>query len=164
MEKVLGSLRVTLLKEILKNTHIHFFGNIDYKISIIAVGGYGRGELAPHSDLDLLFLIKKNSNLIKTKKIERLVQAILYLLWDLGYKVGHSTRTIVDCIEKSKSDITITTSLLEKRFIAGNKKYFDLLKSQFNTFIANTKTLSIIIENIILFIILSSYIKFKKIN
>ena len=134
----------SMLKEILKNTHLHFFGDIDYKLSIIAVGGYGRGELAPHSDLDLLFLIKKNFNHIKTKKIERLVQAILYLLWDLGYKVGHSTRTIVDCIEKSKSDLTITTSLLEKRFIAGNKKYFDLLKSQFNTFIANTKTLSFV--------------------
>ncbi len=74
----------SMLREIIENTHQHVFGNIDYKLSIIAVGGYGRGELAPHSDLDLLFLIADNLNKTETKNIERLIQMILYLLWDLG--------------------------------------------------------------------------------
>ena len=134
----------SMLKEIINNTYQHVFGNIDYKLSIIAVGGYGRGELAPHSDLDLLFLIPDNLNKTETKNIEGLIQLILYLLWDLGYTVGHSTRTIFDCIKKSKLDLTISTSLLEKRFIAGNEQNFDLLNSKFNSFIANSKTLNFV--------------------
>ena len=134
----------SMLKEIINNSHQHVFGNIDYKLSIIAVGGYGRGELAPHSDLDLLFLIPDDLNKTETKNIESLVQLILYVLWDLGYKVGHSTRTILDCIKKSKSDLTISTSLLEKRFIAGNEHIFNLLNTEFNSYIANTKTLNFV--------------------
>ena len=116
----------SMLREILNNTYQYVFGNTDYKLSIIAVGGYGRGELAPHSDLDLLFLIPDNLKKTETKQIEGLIQLILYLLWDLGYTVGHSTRTIFDCIKKSKLDLTISTSLLEKRLIAGNEQNFDL--------------------------------------
>ena len=134
----------SMLKEIIDNTHQHVFGSIDYKLSVIAVGGYGRGELAPHSDLDLLFLIPDNLNKTETKNIELLIQMILYVLWDLGYTVGHSTRNIFDCIKKSKLDLTISTSLLEKRFIAGNKHNFDLLNTKFNSFIANTKTLNFV--------------------
>ena len=134
----------SMLREILENTHQHVFGNIDYKLSIIAVGGYGRGELAPHSDLDLLFLIPDNLNKTETKNVERLIQLILHILWDLGYTVGHSTRNIFDCINKSKLDLTISTSLLEKRFIAGNVQNFDLLNSKFNLFIANSKTLNFV--------------------
>ena len=67
-----------MLKEIINNAHHHVFGNMDYKLSIIAVGGYGRGELAPHSDLDLLFLIPDDLNKTQTKNIEGLVQLILY--------------------------------------------------------------------------------------
>ncbi len=134
----------SMLREIINNTHRHIFGNIDYKLSIIAVGGYGRGELAPHSDLDLLFLIQDNLNKSETKNIEDLIQLILYLLWDLGYTVGHSTRTIFDCIKKSKLDLTISTSILEKRYIAGNKQNFDLLNTKFNSYIANSKTLNFV--------------------
>ena len=64
-----------------------------------------------------------------------------YILWDLGYTVGHSTRTIDDCIEKSKLDLTISTALLEKRFIVGNEDVFSLLYDKFTLFIKNTKTL-----------------------
>ncbi len=134
----------SMLKEIIKNTHYHVFGNKDYKLSIIAVGGYGRGELAPHSDLDLLFLIPDALNKTETKNIEGLIQLILYILWDLGYKIGHSTRTILDCIKKSKLDLTVTTSLLEKRFIAGNENIFNLLNTKFYSYIANTKTLNFV--------------------
>ena len=134
----------SMLKEIINSAHQHVFDNLDYKLSIIAVGGYGRGELAPHSDLDLLFLIPDKLKKIETKNVEGLIQLILHILWDLGYTVGHSTRTIFDCIKKSELDLTISTTLLEKRFIAGNENDFDLLNDKFNSFIMNSKTLNFV--------------------
>ena len=95
------------------------------------MGGYGRGELAPHSDLDLLFLLPINLKKDEIKKTEAVIQQILYVLWDLGYKVGHSTRTIDDCIEKSKLDLTISTSILERRFVFGNVEIYNLLNKKF---------------------------------
>ncbi len=134
----------SLLKVIFKNSYFHSLGNKHYKFTLIAVGGYGRGELSPHSDLDILFLLPNKLKKNDTKKIENVVELILYILWDLGYTVGHSTRTIDDCIEKSRSDLTISTSLLEKRFVAGNNDIYDLLNNKFKTLIDNTKTLDFV--------------------
>ncbi len=134
----------SMLKQLIKNIYLHFLGETEIKISVIAVGGYGRGELAPHSDLDILFLKANKLTKSETTKIERVIRLTLYLLWDLGYKVGHSTRTIVDCIKKSSSDITVCTSLLEKRFITGNEENFELLKKNFASFINKTKTLNFV--------------------
>ena len=134
----------SLLKVIFKNSYFHSLGNKHYQFTLIAVGGYGRGELSPHSDLDILFLLPNKLRKNDTKKIENVIQLILYILWDLGYTVGHSTRTIDDCIEKSRSDLTISTSLLEKRFVAGNNDIYDLLNNKFKTFIDNTKTLDFV--------------------
>ncbi len=134
----------SLLKVIFKNSYFHSLGNKHYQFTLIAVGGYGRGELSPHSDLDILFLLPNKLRKNDTKKIENVVELILYILWDLGYTVGHSTRTIDDCIEKSRSDLTISTSLLEKRFVAGNNDVYDLLNNKFKTFIDNTKTLDFV--------------------
>ena len=97
------------------------------KICIAAVGGYGRGEMAPYSDIDLLFLLPYRL----TPRVEQIVESVLYLLWDLGLKVGHSTRTIDDCVRLSHSDITIRTSILEARFIVGNGLLFEGLRHQF---------------------------------
>ena len=97
------------------------------RICVAAVGGYGRGEMAPFSDIDLLFLLPYRL----TPRVEQIVESILYLLWDLGLKVGHSTRTIDDCIRLSHSDITIRTSILEARFVDGNKQLFSQLRRQF---------------------------------
>ena len=72
-------------------------------LSILAVGGYGRGELAPHSDIDLLFLYQKD----QLTKHQPVIEYILYLLWDLGLKVGHATRTSDQCLEAANDDITI---------------------------------------------------------
>ena len=134
----------SLLRVVFKKIYYKIFNNTDYIFSIIAVGGYGRGELAPCSDLDLLFLLPNNLKINQSKHAEEVIQFILYILWDLGYTVGHSTRTIDDCIEKSKLDLTISTALLEKRFIVGNEYVFSLLNDKFTFFIKNTKTLKFV--------------------
>ncbi len=134
----------SLLKVIFKNSYFHIIGNRYYEFTLMAVGGYGRGELSPHSDLDILFLLPNKLSKNDTKKIENVIELILYILWDLGYTVGHSTRTINGCIEKSRSDLTISTSLLEKRFVAGNDNIYNLLNSKFKAFIDNTKTLDFV--------------------
>ena len=134
----------SMLRVVFKKIYHKIFNNTDYIFSIIAVGGYGRGELAPCSDLDLLFLLPNNLKINESKHAEEVIQFILYILWDLGYSVGHSTRTIDDCIEKSKLDLTISTALLEKRFIVGNEDVFNLLNDKFTLFIKNTKTLKFV--------------------
>ncbi|WP_435988120.1 [protein-PII] uridylyltransferase [Sulfitobacter sp. SH22] len=86
------------------------------RLAVIGVGGYGRGEMAPFSDVDLLFLIPYKA----TAWTESVIESMLYMLWDLKLKVGHSTRTIRDCVRLGAEDFTIQTALLEHRFIAGD--------------------------------------------
>ncbi len=88
--------------------------------ALIAVGGYGRGELYPYSDIDLLILLPHAPDAALTQKLEQFVS----LLWDIGLDVGHSVRTISECVELAGQDITIQTSLLEARLIAGEQKLF----------------------------------------
>jgi len=87
------------------------------RIAVLAVGGYGRGEMAPYSDVDLLFL---NPWKI-TPWAESLIESILYMCWDLHLKVGHSSRTVKDCIRLGREDYTIRTALLEHRFLVGDQ-------------------------------------------
>lgn len=82
---------------------------------IAAVGGYGRGELAPHSDLDLLFLLPYK----RTARTEQVVEYMLYALWDLGLKVGHAVRNVTDCVRRARADQTIRTAVLETRHLWG---------------------------------------------
>ncbi|ODN72211.1 [protein-PII] uridylyltransferase [Methylobrevis pamukkalensis] len=96
-------------------------------MSVIAVGGYGRGLLAPGSDIDLLFLLPYK----QTPWGESVVEFILYMLWDLGLKVGHSTRRVDECIRLSKEDMTIRTSILEARRIFGHEGLFSELVRRF---------------------------------
>jgi [protein-PII] uridylyltransferase len=102
----------------------HLAGN---GCTITAVGGYGRATLAPGSDIDLLFLLPDAPQADAT----RVVEAILYVLWDLGQKVGHATRTVEECLAASKEDITIRTALLEARFLLGKKSLFETLRTRF---------------------------------
>ncbi|GLQ05221.1 [protein-PII] uridylyltransferase [Sneathiella chinensis] len=97
------------------------------KLSLLAVGGYGRGELAPHSDVDLLFLFPYK----QTAWSEQVVEFTLYMLWDLGLKVGHATRTTDECIRLSRQDITIQTALLEARYLWGDKELATELRNKF---------------------------------
>ncbi|MGD9864530.1 MAG: [protein-PII] uridylyltransferase [Pseudodonghicola sp.] len=86
------------------------------RIAVIAVGGYGRGEMAPFSDVDLLFVTPNKI----TSWAENVIETMLYMLWDLKLKVGHASRTIRDCIKLGHEDFTIRTALLEHRFLAGD--------------------------------------------
>src|SRR5215212_10297027 len=98
------------------------------RMAVVATGGYGRGLMAPGSDIDLLFLLPYK----QTAWGESVAEAILYCLWDLGLKVGHATRSIDECIRQAKADMTIRTSILEARFLLGDKKLFDELATRFD--------------------------------
>jgi [protein-PII] uridylyltransferase len=87
---------------------------------VMALGGYGRRELAPQSDIDLMFLFQPGAH----KPVESLVRAVLHPLWDCGFQVGHSVRTITDCIELAENDATVKTSMMEARFLAGGADLF----------------------------------------
>ncbi|MBO6718075.1 MAG: [protein-PII] uridylyltransferase [Rhizobiaceae bacterium] len=98
------------------------------RMAVVAVGGYGRGTLAPGSDIDLLFVRPYK----QTPWGEQVIEYILYLLWDLGLKVGHATRNIDECVRLSRTDMTIRTSILEARFICGDEKLNDELLERFD--------------------------------
>ena len=85
-------------------------------LSVLAVGGYGRGEMAPESDIDLMFLTPYKI----TGWAESVIESMLYILWDLRLKIGYSSRTIADCLRLGADDFTIRTALLEHRWLAGN--------------------------------------------
>ncbi len=102
------------------------------QMSVVAYGGYGRGELAPKSDIDLLFVLPYK----KTPRSEQMVEYMLYTLWDLGLKVGHATRSLDDCIRQAKADMTIRTGLLESRFIWGEQSLFRELRRRFRREVA----------------------------
>ena len=99
------------------------------RLAIVAVGGYGRGELAPYSDIDLLFLLPYK----QTPHTEQVVEYLLYLLWDLGLKIGHATRSVAECLRQAKADLTIRTALLEARYLWGEQALFDELRRRFDT-------------------------------
>jgi [protein-PII] uridylyltransferase len=96
-------------------------------MAIVATGGYGRGLLAPFSDVDLLFLLPYK----QTPWGESVVEYMLYLLWDLGLKVGHATRTVEQSLKLAQADVTIRTALLDARLILGDKPLFEELNHRF---------------------------------
>ena len=103
------------------------------RLAVVAVGGYGRGTLAPGSDIDLLFLLPWK----QTPWGEQVVEYILYMLWDLGLKVGHSTRSVDECIRQAQADITIRTAVLEARHVLGDRALFDELVARFDAEVAS---------------------------
>ena len=98
------------------------------RMAVVAVGGYGRGTLAPGSDVDLLFLLPYK----QTPWGESVVEFILYLLWDLGLTVGHATRSVDECIRLARSDMTIRTAVLEARYLWGDRALYDTLVARFD--------------------------------
>jgi [protein-PII] uridylyltransferase len=98
------------------------------RMAVIATGGYGRGLLAPGSDIDLLFVLPYK----QTAWGESIAEAILYCLWDMGLKVGHATRSVDECIRQAKADMTVRTAILESRFLLGDRSLFDELMTRFD--------------------------------
>jgi [protein-PII] uridylyltransferase len=98
------------------------------RMTVVATGGYGRGMLAPGSDIDLLFLLPYK----QTAWGESVAEAMLYCLWDMGLKVGHATRSVDECIRQARADFTIRTAILETRYILGDRQLFDELESRFD--------------------------------
>jgi [protein-PII] uridylyltransferase len=102
------------------------FGEPEH-LAVAGTGGYGRGVLAPFSDIDLLFLTAEEPS----RQTLRVVEYMLYFLWDLGVKVGHATRSIEDCLVEGAKDTTIRTALLDSRHVAGDAKLFTDFHARF---------------------------------
>ncbi len=102
-----------------------------FPLSLVATGGYGRGQLNPRSDIDILFLLPRASDKLPLP-IQELVQSILYLLWDVGFKVGHACRSINECIEEAKRDQENKTSLMDARLIIGDEVLFKQFAKRFS--------------------------------
>jgi [protein-PII] uridylyltransferase len=101
-------------------------------MAVVATGGYGRGLLAPSSDIDLLFLLPYK----QTAWGESVAEVLLYCLWDMGLKVGHATRSVNECIRQAKGDMTIRTALLESRHLYGDAKLYAELTTRFDKEVA----------------------------
>ena len=97
-------------------------------IALVAIGGFGRGELNPYSDVDLMFL---HEAAVVPVQIGEIIESILRTLWDVGFKVGHSTRSIEGAVKQANLDMLSKTSLLESRFVAGDRALYDAFKAEF---------------------------------
>ncbi|WP_024509461.1 [protein-PII] uridylyltransferase [Bradyrhizobium sp. ARR65] len=98
------------------------------RMAVVATGGYGRGLMAPESDIDLLFILPYK----QTAWGEQVAEAILYCLWDMGLKVGHATRSVDESIRQARGDMTIRTAILETRYLTGDKPLYDELVARFD--------------------------------
>jgi [protein-PII] uridylyltransferase len=102
---------------------------IPQEISLIAVGGYGRGELFPYSDVDLLILLPDSH----ASTYNNILEPLIGMFWDIGLAVGHSVRTLQECVEEARKDVTVQTNLLESRFLIGNRTLFRQMREQLFT-------------------------------
>ncbi len=118
--------RSYLIDQLIRSTYFYLFKDIDQVIALVAVGGYGRGELHPKSDIDLMILLKEEEN----QKTKDLLEKLLMLLWDIRLEIGHSVRTIEECAEEATKDITVATNILEARLLAGSEKLFLTMKEK----------------------------------
>lgn len=117
--------RAAIMDQLLARAWHRLFGNNESDIALVAVGGYGRGELHPASDIDLLILTTSQQN---TENHAENIEQFLLFLWDIGLEVGHSVRTLRDCTEQAEADITIATNLMEARQLTGPENLFNKMK------------------------------------
>src|SRR5881296_2655024 len=106
-------------------------GEPEVPLALIALGGYGRGELNPFSDVDVMLLHRQRAEI--SPHLEEMVNQILYLLWDSGFKVGHSTRSIKEAIAQANRDMRTKTAMLESRFLAGDRELAGEFREQFRS-------------------------------
>lgn len=111
--------------------HFHPVANpsMGEHLAVVAVGGYGRGTMAPHSDVDVLFVLPYKA----TAWSESVVETVLYILWDLKLKIGHATRSVNESLHEARGDMTIRTALLEARFLVGERRLFNELLTRYQT-------------------------------
>ncbi|MFT4176097.1 MAG: [protein-PII] uridylyltransferase [Luteolibacter sp.] len=120
----------TVLRSILQSA-VNARKGQEIPIALVATGGYGRATLNPRSDIDILFLLPRASTKLP-RALQEVVQDVLYLLWDVGFKVGHACRSIAECIEQAKADQENKTSLMDARLIAGDENLFQQFTTRFD--------------------------------
>ena len=119
-------MRAELIDQVLARTWNDYFSPEDTDIALIAVGGYGRGELHPGSDIDILILLRNPEQ----ERYREALEMFVMFLWDIGLEVGQSVRSIQECIEEASQDITIATNLMEARLLVGPAELFDTMRLQ----------------------------------
>lgn len=131
----LAEAQAFLIDQLLRVIHDHVVGDVyrasnrssGERLTIMAVGGYGRGEMAPHSDLDIAFITPTKA----TAWCEQVIEAMLYFLWDLALKVGHSSRSLNEMVRMCRSDLTIRTAMLEGRYVWGDQPLYEEARRRF---------------------------------
>jgi [protein-PII] uridylyltransferase len=117
------------------DAYVRLKGPLPAPVALVALGGYGRGELSPWSDVDVMFLFPTKTKPSEAKPLqEHLTNEILYILWDCGLKVGHSTRTIDDAFTEARKDMQTKTSLLESRLVAGSEKLYETFSQAYRSY------------------------------
>jgi len=130
---------IDVLLESLFNLAVRRFenghGKLGVQVSLLALGGYGREELCPHSDIDIMFLFPRKTKARNLRTLqESLTDDILYPLWDLGLKVGHSTRNVREALEEAKKDVQTKNALLEARLITGSRPLYEVFEQAFKNY------------------------------
>ncbi|QTD47093.1 [protein-PII] uridylyltransferase [Ottowia testudinis] len=106
-------------------------GGFDGQFALVAVGGYGRGELFPYSDIDVLLLLPEGSDPARDDALRQRIERFISQCWDVGLEIGSSVRTVGDCLAVAYDDVTVQTALLEARLIVGNRKLFKDFQQRF---------------------------------
>ncbi len=131
-----------LYDEILRQLADHFLGHWKDSIALLGLGGYGRKEMSPFSDIDLLFLRPDDAS----EGVYRGIRSLLYLLWDARVELGHSVRTIDECKHEADKDLAVLTSLLDMRFVWGDEKIFRQLLIERGELIRETDPLELYLK------------------
>ncbi len=118
--------RAYFIDQVLDALFQQFFADCDQTISLIAVGGYGRAELHPASDIDIMLLLKD----AETDSTKQKLEQFLMMLWDSKLEIGHSVRTVDECVDEASNDITVITNLMESRIISGDAELFEALNDR----------------------------------
>ena len=126
--ETLVTARARVIDQVIVSSWLHFAGDLESSADLVAVGGYGRGELHPHSDIDLLLLIESTDG-----DGDEAIGRFLTFLWDIGLEVGHSVRTLEDCETQARADVSVLTTLMETRLLHGPGRLFGELPTRIAT-------------------------------